>query len=662
MSIAPETLSTFIPQLLIRHLVQQPNPPTASSQQFTAIALLADISGFTTLTEQLSQAGPEGVEILTHLLNGTFDTAISAVLERGGDVVSFAGDAFLALWPIESATGDSEVAALQAAAAAALNAQTQLKQFARAQNVEIALRIGIGSGEFEFSTVGGVGDSWSFVLSGASLLQLKRAIGLAKPGQVVLSAAVRSQLSPNWQGHPLEGGEYLLQSIQTESLPARQLSTERLPRRQPAPIPLETIRSFIPVTVLSRLEAEQKDWLAEFRQITAVFVRLAGWGSDRPFEQLQAIAVELQTTIKRYGGRLAFVVDDKGVSALVTLGLPLMAHDNDAELGVRAAFDIRQRLQDRGWAVAIGVATGRVFCGAIGNLRRREYTTIGGAVNLAARLMQAASKREAPHTILCDRTTYATVKQTFGWLTLPPIAVKGRTDLIPVYSPIASSTPAPQKEMPSLVGRERERTQLEEAIRRVADGERGGAIVLQGEAGIGKSRLMAEVQSLAEERGLEVLSGGGDSIEKQVSYRGWKSIFTRVLQLEERSPEEKRQRLLQSFPEGGDWRQRLPLLAPVLDIDIPESNVTLIMQGQVRADNTRELLLDILRDRLANRPALALLDDAHWMDSASWQFALAALQRLPNLLLVLATRPFEALPPRQLRSDRQIPPYSLPPS
>ena len=220
MSIAPETLSPYVPQLTIRHLVQQPTALVASRQQQEAIALLADISGFTALTERLSQTGPEGVETLTQLLNGTFDIAISAVLDRGGDVVSFAGDAFLALWPLESFTEEasaeeaSRISCLQAATAAALETQAKLQQFARSQRIKIALRIAIGMGEIDVATVGGVGARWSLVLSGTSLLQLQRAIGLAKPGQVVLSAAVRSLLSPYGGGDPLPGGEYLLHALQ----------------------------------------------------------------------------------------------------------------------------------------------------------------------------------------------------------------------------------------------------------------------------------------------------------------------------------------------------------------------------------------------------------------------------------------------------------------
>ena len=267
---------------------------------------------------------------------------------------------------------------------------------------------------------GGVGDRWSLVLSGTSLLQLQRAIGLAAPGQVVLSTEVGSLLSPYGDGDPLPGGEYLLHTLQGPSPAAELLAIAQPPKSSVAAVPIRVLQSFIPVTVLARLEAGQKDWLAEFRQITALFVRLPGWGSDLPFLQLQAIAVALQTTTGRYGGRLTFVVDDKGVSALVTFGLPLMAHDNDAERGVRAAFDMAQQLEDGGWPIAIGVATGRVFCGAVGNPQRREYTTIGGTVNLAARLMQAASQQDGTPRILCARPTYAATMYLFDWVAHPP--------------------------------------------------------------------------------------------------------------------------------------------------------------------------------------------------------------------------------------------------
>src|SRR5215207_628504 len=95
-----ETLASFVPTLIVRRLAANPAPlaePTA--ERFHAAVLYADISGFTPLTERLSRSGPAGVEELSGLLNAYFGELIALIAALGGDVVKFAGDALLAIWP-----------------------------------------------------------------------------------------------------------------------------------------------------------------------------------------------------------------------------------------------------------------------------------------------------------------------------------------------------------------------------------------------------------------------------------------------------------------------------------------------------------------------------------------------------------------------------------
>ncbi|MEM9535414.1 MAG: AAA family ATPase [Cyanobacteria bacterium P01_E01_bin.45] len=775
MTTAPDTLSAFAPQLLIRRLNQQSGQLIPCQTIIPAVTLLADISGFTALTEHLSQEGPEGVETLTQILNQAFDTAISPAIARGGDVAKFAGDALLAIWPLptpqtaagnamaepvraiwppdtDSDTGTSSAAraALQQAAAAALTIQADFRRFATERAVNIGLRIGIGIGAIDWVQVGGVGDRWLYVVVGDCLQQLQRTLKVAAPGQVVVSAQAYAPLAPLTHGHRLVGGEYLLHSVQPapiqpiqdaglvepegspECLPDR-FSPDRFsisghqrslatglshPATELSPLgrsdmptlgaPPPHLPAFVPPTVLSRLEAGQTRWLAEFRQVTAVFVHLPNWQTNDSLERRQDTTVALQTLTEKYQGNLVFSVDEKGVSALVTFGLPQQTHANDPERGVRIAIAIHRLMKERGERCAIGVATGRVFCGAIGNPQRREYTTIGGAINLAARLMQAVQLRLDEHppyihqpdtdkldefvsdkfasdnlvsdnhqetsvAILCDRTTYTAVRDVLEFTIHPAIVVKGRTDTVDIFSPRISPPDSRSPAAPShlqelygqsqcsqprsvfaVEGREAEYTVFAEVLQTLVSRGQGEPLVLEGEAGIGKSQLLKQLCALADERDIAVLVGGGDSIERQVPYRAWRSIFTCMLQLEGQSQQATLEHLPARVRDREGWGQLLPLLTAVLDFEIPDSPTTQTMQGQVRANNTRVLLLDLLRDYL-DRPTLVVLDDAHWMDSASWQLARAVIEQQPNVLVALAIRPSDDSPPESYAAILQSP-------
>src|SRR5690606_33455801 len=137
----------------------------------------------------------------------------------------------------------------------------------------------------------------------------------------------------------------------------------------------------------------------------------------------------LQAALYRQEGSINKLnVDNKGITLVAALGLPPLAHEDDPRRGVQAAVEMQAALRDLGRPSAIGVTTGRVFCGSIGHARRREYTMVGDAVNLASRLMEAVDLRDRPDrwAILCDQATYQAARADFPFDALPPVAIKGK--------------------------------------------------------------------------------------------------------------------------------------------------------------------------------------------------------------------------------------------
>jgi hypothetical protein len=191
------------------------------------------------------------------------------------------------------------------------------------------------------------------------------------------------------------------------------------------------------------------------------------------------------------------------------------------------------------------------------------------------------------------------------------------------------------------VGRTAERDQLDEELRRLARsaGTRATVAVVEGEAGVGKSRLVDELAGRAREGGLTVAAGGGDAVEHSTPYYAWREVFAGLAPVAAGDLQARRRAVLDLLGPDPEARELAPLLDAVLALDQAETPGSAGLTAPGRAEETRELLVRLLRAALGGAPAVIVLDDAHWMDSASWALALAVSRRIAPLLLVLVTRP-----------------------
>jgi class 3 adenylate cyclase/tetratricopeptide (TPR) repeat protein len=628
----PVELASYVPALVVRRLADWREPlAEAESERFVAAVLFADISGFTALTERLAGTGPGGVEALTELLNGCFGELVELVGEHGGEVVKFAGDALLAIWPTDGDT--SRVTAW--AAQCALAMQQSLQQSELAARVQLSVRIAVGSGEVSVAHLGGARGRWEVVVGGPAVVQVCATEQLAGPGDVVLSPAALDLL-----GDLVTGGQVRLGA---GGLPAFRLAAVRSPTRDAPSVrragPVEAagpaLRGYVPAAVTARLAAGQSAWVSELRTVSVLFVRLPGLDDISPdaLEQAQQLVGAVQEALYEYEGSVNKVgVDDKGATLVAAFGLPPVAHEDDAGRAVQAALEVQARLRRLGLRAALGLATGRVFCGSVGSSQRREYTMIGGVVNLAARLMQGANDE-----LVCDAATRHATQAKFAFEALSPRRLKGWAEPVAVFRPSGQRlTRAPSR---SLVGRARERRLLTERLVALQQG-RGGAVLLEGEAGIGKSRLVDGLVEQASGEQVRILVGAADAVRSTTPYHPWRPVFESVFDLQEVTElSERPARVLGRLRDRPDLERLAPLLADVLSLDLPADEVVGRLEGPVRADNLRRLLVGVLGMVAEQRPLLIVVEDAHWCDSASWALTWLVAQQLPEVLLVLALRP-----------------------
>jgi class 3 adenylate cyclase/predicted ATPase len=629
---------SFVPDYVLRTLLRHPGEtPVADGERGDAVVLFIDVAGFTPMSEALTRSGAYGTEMLTRILNGWFDTMVSLVSRYGGTVAEFAGDALTAVFRYDAAT---RWATGRRAVRCALLMQAEMARFqriaTRVGTFELAMKAGLGAGPLLVTIMGDPAIRLGYVLAGPALDRAVRSERHARRDEVVVDQEL---LEPGLDAEILErrGTSAVVGGVRGEVPPA--------PSVPPDPVDEGTARRLAPFlhpAIADRLRSGRRDFVNEHRKVTVAFVGVPELAMDDPgsvagLQRFLAAAVQV---IDRYGGYLRQVATgDKGSLLMACFGAPV-SHEDDAERAVHCCLEL---LRLPGGPFRAGVTTGFVYCGEVGSDSRREYSVIGDSVNLASRILEAAD----PGQLLIDRPTHERVRDRTVHDELEPIRVKGKSGLIEVWkvhavrdrpeaSPVGPPTPQ------ALVGRDAEAASIRALAGRALAGE-GQVVCLTGEAGIGKSRLGAEVVRIAEELGFASYTGACRSHGTATSYLVWRSIWSDLLELDTSLAiaEQVAQLTRRVARRDGDSGRRAPLLGPVVNLPMPDSELTASLDPQSRDELLRSFLLECLRSRTATGPLLLVLEDCHWIDPASYALLEFLGQNVTDqsvLILVIARR------------------------
>ncbi len=616
-----DSLSSFLPPIVVRRCNGHPEGLQEPFREgFQGALLFADISGFTSLAETLAEKGVAGAEELTRALNAYFGQLIRVIAEHGGEVAKFAGDALLALWPVEDEP--LPVATLRAVGCG-LAIQRELSSFQATHDIRLSLRIGVGAGELAVLGLGGVFGRWEVLFTGAPIAEMGAACTKGSPGEVMLAAPARARIADLCEGEEREGGHLRVTRLGREVAPRPLAAVRALAEVR------ETLRSFIPAAIRSWLVAGQSAWIGELRRVSILFVNLPDLTFDTPLALSQDVMRALQAATYRFEGSInKLSIDEKGVTLVAALGLPPLPHEDDAVRAVQAAFAIREALERLSLRCSIGVSRGRVFCGVVGSGLRREYTVMGDTVNLAARLMQAAHGG-----MLCDASTSQEAGERVDFAALPPVHMKGKSQDVPVFRPDRERRPGQRGDTREIVGRAAESRTFRSLVEQATNGA-SCALVLEGEAGVGKSRLLEEWRRCAVSLGVPCFQGGGDALAGEAPLLAWRPVLAALLGAAPLA-DATRDRLAAVLP---DFDRVAPLLNDVLPSAFPETPESRELRGEGRASLLRDLLARVVA-ACAPRPFVVVLEDAHWMDASSWTLLRRVFHDVDRILIVVSTRP-----------------------
>jgi len=418
------------------------------------------------------------------------------------------------------------------------------------------------------------------------------------------------------------------------------LTEQDAPPRPTSPISsdalLARLQSYVPKQLADKMRAAGQIE-GERRQVTVVFADISGFTalSERLDAEDVASLVneclkELVLAVYQYEGMVDKFVGD---SIMAVFGAPVALED-DAEHALRASLAMRERLQafNRRWVhklgqpvdLHIGVNTGIAIAGNVGSDLRMSYTVVGDTVNVAARLQDAARAGQ----VFVSRTTYRLTRGAFTFQAMDPIQVKGKREALPVYE-LRQAKVRPEKARgveglaSPLVGRERERRALVACLEELTRGN-GRIVMLLGDAGIGKSRLIAEVRQ-REGRDLTWLEGRCFAFSRALSYGPFLDLLRRYAGIADEDSEAEaraslRDRVQDLLPGEAD---AYPILAQLLSMRLEPAEAAALsgMAGEAYRARLFAILESLLARLAARRPAVVVLEDLHWADQSSLELA-----------------------------------------
>jgi class 3 adenylate cyclase/tetratricopeptide (TPR) repeat protein len=436
-------------------------------------------------------------------------------------------------------------------------------------------------------------------------------------------------------------------------------SAERSPAASPpalaAPPSARPIASYTPKHLADKVLKARSAVEGERRQVTVLFADIAGFTSiaeardpeevheivDRCFEAITAEVHRFEGTINQYTG--------DGVMAL--FGAPI-AHEDSARRAVHAALGIQRAMRDlsremethQGPAIRmrIGLNTGPVVVGRIGDDLRMDYTAVGDTTNVAARLQQAAG----PGTVLISESTLRAIGGFFETLDLGEQAVKGRApvrahEVLRSRGRRSRLDAAIERGLTPLVGRARDLDILRERFREARSG-RGQAVFVAGEAGIGKSRLLLEFRRGLAETGEDAtwLEGQCVSFGQAIPFLPIVDQLRRNFGIEELDGEPE---IIAKIEHGmrrmGGLDAQIPYLRYLLAVDPGDPKVAAI-DAAARRSRILEAVRALSLAGAQIRPLVLVFEDLHWMDASSEEYLTSLMDAVASarILLVLTYR------------------------
>ncbi len=466
---------------LIPHFITEKVLAEEKHGTFLAYTMFLDMSGFTNLTEHLfKEAGHEGAELMSDILNGIFSPLVEMVYKRGGFIPYFAGDAFTAIFPKKK---DGVVAEDLADIALKIqNVFSKRNEWHKGKEFPIRLKIGLSYGTVEWGIVGLQHKGYYF--RGQAIDNCAASEHRGDINEVIVDDLFIQQCNDpdsHFTCSRIEEGYYKVVESQPSNKQPKLTAVPEIDNKDLSP--------FLPNSIINYGDS------GEYREVVSVFISFKNINDVFIFNEFATIVREQFHNFSGYFKEIDF--GDKGGVIVGFFGAPLTYGDN-TERALEFVLSLRGELlsvqKKSPLDYKIGMTSGMVYTGIIGGKERCQYAAVGNTVNLAARLMVYADWGE----ILVDKNIIK--EKGFGFRHKGDILYKGFEGPISTFKLIGREE---QKAFYSgqMIGRDKELNQLVGFMSKIFNNTFAGVTVIYGEAGIGKSRLAYETNAALQKIG-----------------------------------------------------------------------------------------------------------------------------------------------------------------
>jgi class 3 adenylate cyclase/tetratricopeptide (TPR) repeat protein len=420
---------------------------------------------------------------------------------------------------------------------------------------------------------------------------------------------------------------------------------------------LAKIQKYLPGGLTEKILSQRDRIEGERRHVTIMFVDMKGFtplterlGPEETFSLMDKVFELIIHKVHDYEGT---VNEMRGDGVLAFFGAPIALEDAP-QRAIRSSLAIHReltRFNDKlkteknmpPVLVRIGINSGPVVVGTVGNDLRVQFTAVGDTINMAARMEQLAETG----TTYVTEDTFKLTEGFFRFEALGEKAIKGKEKPMKVYQVIAPSTRrtrfdvSAERGLSKFIGRERELELLLDAFERAKAG-RGQAVSIMGEAGVGKSRLLYEFRKAVANEEVTFFEGKCLSYSRAVAYHPIIEILKSSFRIEDGEPDSDITEKVKSGLSllGADEPSTLPYLLELLSVK--ESGIDRIsMSPEAKKDRIIGALQRIILKAAERRPLIYVFEDLHWMDKSSEEAAKYLMESIPGarVLMIFTYRP-----------------------